>query len=107
MTRWMVGAALAAGPFLLCPLEATAQGNVAFSCEYGPNFSYVIIKNLRPKRSNCTWDCVYEITPGKYHMNRGARFLRPGQQLGMDKTKKVAPGIARRGGGSASCLDKL
>lgn len=106
MTRWMMGAVLA-GPLLLCPLEAAAQGNVAFACEYGPNFSYVIVKNLRPKRANCTWDCVYQMPSGAYHTNRGAQMLRPGQQLGMDKTKKVAPGIARRGGGYASCLDKL
>ena len=47
MTRWLVGAVLAAGPLLLYPLAAAAQASpVAFACEYGPNFSYVIIKNL-------------------------------------------------------------
>ena len=103
MTRWMVGAVLAAGPLLLYPPEAAAQ-NVAFSCEFGPNFSYVTIKNLRSKRGNCQWDCVYEMPSGKYHTNRGVRVLRPGEALGMNKTKKLAPGINKRGGGYASCL---
>ena len=104
MARWIVGAVLAAGPLLLYPLEAAAQGNVAFTCEYGPNFSYVIIKNMRAVRANCEWDCVYQISPGVYHTNRGARVLSPGQELGMNKTKKLAQGIAARGGGYASCM---
>ncbi len=103
MTRWMTGAALAAGSLLLHPLEAAAQ-TVAFSCEFGPNFSYVIVKNLSPKkRANCQWDCVYQMPSGAYHTNAGARVLRPGQELGMNKTKKAAPGIDRRGGGYAAC----
>ena len=60
MTRWLVGAVLAAGPLLLYPLAAAAQASpVAIACEYGPNFSYVIVKNLSPKPANCQWDCIY------------------------------------------------
>ena len=104
MTRWLVGAVLTPGPLLLYPLAAAAQGSpVAFACEYGPNFSYVIIKNLSPKPANCQWDCIYQMPSGAYHANRGARLLRAGQELGMSKTKKVAPGLDRRGGGYAAC----
>ena len=104
MTRWLVGAVLGAAPLLLYPLAAAAQPSpVAFACEYGPNFSYVIIKNLSPKPANCQWDCIYQMPSGAYHANRGARLLRAGQELGMSKTKKVAPGLDRRGGGYAAC----
>ena len=104
MTRWLVGAVLGAAPLLLYPLAAAAQPSpVAFACEYGPNFSYVIVKNLSPKLANCEWDCIYQMPSGAYHANRGARLLRAGQELGMSKTKKVAPGLDRRGGGYAAC----
>jgi hypothetical protein len=100
----MMGAVLAAGSLLLYPLEAAAQ-TTAFSCEFGLNFSYVTIKNtnMRKKRATCQWDCVYQMPSGRYHINRGTHVLRQGEQLGMNKTKKLAQGINRRGGGYAAC----
>ena len=103
MTRWLVGAVLAAGPLLLYPLAAAAQASpVAFACEYGPNFSYVIIKNLSPKPANCQWDCIYQMPSGAYHANRGTQLLRPGQRVGNEQDEEVAPGLDRRGGGYAA-----
>ena len=112
MKQWVVAAALA-GSLLVYPLQAGAQNwetgtkNANLLCGYFafPGFSFVVIENLDgKKRALCKWKCVYQTTSGATHVNAGSRELRKGESLGLEKTKKVAPGISSRVGGTASCL---
>jgi hypothetical protein len=107
MTRWIVGAVLAAaGAFLVYPLEAAAQAkpNVALACNYTPEGSFVVIESLLPKkRAKCMWRCVYRMSSGALHVNQGARTLPPRKPFGKNKTKKVAPGITGQATAIASC----
>lgn len=109
MKRWMVGAALVS-PLLLCPLQATAQEyekgtqNASLLCGYFPEFSFAVIESRSPKkRASCQWKCIYQLPGGRTHVNAGTRVMSPGHRLGMNETKKVAPGIASKVSGVASC----
>ena len=111
MKRWMVGAALAtAGSLLLFPLQATAQDyergtkDSSLLCGYFPDFSFAVIESRSPKkRATCMWKCIYKMPGGGTHVNSGTRVMSPGHRLGMNETKKVAPGIASKVNGVASC----
>ena len=111
MTRWTVAVVLAAtGSLLLYPQQAAAQNyeprtkNSTLICGYFPDFSFAIVESRSPKqRATCMWKCVYTFPGGKTHVNSGTRTMAPGHRLGMDTTKKVAPGLASKVSGAASC----
>ena len=110
MKRWMVAVLAAAGSLLLYPLQAAAQNyepgtkDSSLICGYFPEFSFAIVESRSPKkRATCIWKCIYQMPGGRTHVNAGTRTLAPGHRLGMNATKKVAPGIASKVSGVASC----
>jgi hypothetical protein len=91
MTRWVLGAALAAAS-LFYPLEASAQSDdtASLKCEITDEGSVAIIenKNKTKKSSMCRWQCTYQISPGGTHINKGAKKLRAGEKKTIKKAGK-------------------
>ena len=113
MSRWMVGAALAAGSLLVYPLEAAAQNyepgiqNGSLICGYFPSFSFAAMQNLNNtnNRSLCRWKCVYRLASGQMHVNAGARNLGPGEMVSMNMSRKEVSGIVAKVAGAGSCVE--
>lgn len=107
----VVAAVLAAGSLLVYPLQASAQDfeknvkGASLLCGYLPEFSFAAMQNLNgaKQRSVCKWKCLYKFKSGAVHVNAGTRTLAYQERVGMNTTKKVAPGLVTRAGGTGSC----
>ena|SRR5947208_313611 len=113
MKRLVVGAALAAGSFLVSPFTAAAQNyepgikNGSLICGYFPSFSFAAMQNLNNinNRSLCRWKCVYRLASGQMHVNAGARNLGPGEMVTLNMSRKEVSGIVAKVAGTGSCVE--
>lgn len=104
MLRWPYGLAAVvgiSGLVIAYPLAGQSQ-TATLTCGYGLTFSVATIKNINKKKKSamCRWICVYQLTTGSTHVNRGSIVLPLG---GTKKTKKSAIGIAKNTGKNAIC----